>query len=254
MNPQESLEIANVLRKLADHVQASARAAAAPVEVPPLDRCLASLRRLGFAPSHVLDVGAHRGGWTRRALRYFPEAYYTLVEPQPALEADMRDLLQANPRIRLHTCGAGPETGEMRFTHAERDDSSTFVLSADEATARGLQQVVLPVVTIDDLVAGSGLPAPGVVKIDAEGLDLEVLRGAEKTLPACEVLFLEASIMAKGMPNDLMKVMTHAAKLGFRPFDFTDLNRTQKHGALWLVEVAFVRDGGMIDRAVDSYA
>lgn len=253
MNAQESTEIAKVLHRLADHIQASAAAPAVAAEVPPLDRCLASLRRLGFVPQHVLDVGAHRGGWTRRALRYFPDASYTLVEPQAELKADMQDLL-ALPRVRVHTCGAGPETGEMTFTLAERDDSSTFALSAEEAAERGLRQVVLPVVTIDDLVAQSGLPAPEVVKIDAEGLDLEVLRGAERILPSCEVLFLEASIMAKGMPNDLMKVMTRAAELGFRPFDFTDLNRTQKHGALWLVEVAFVRADGMIDRAVDRYA
>jgi len=36
------------------------------------------LRRLGFAPRHVVDVGANRGNWTRAAFKYFPNAVYSL--------------------------------------------------------------------------------------------------------------------------------------------------------------------------------
>lgn len=253
MTEQEAIEIASVMHQLANHIETTARASAAPAGSP-LQTFLSTLRRLGFQPRHVVDVGAHRGGWTREALRFFPDAHFTLVEPQAALRADMEDLLAANPRVQLHTCGAGSSTGEMRFTHAERDDSSTFTLSAEEAQRRGLQQVVLPVVTIDDLVARSGLPAPEVIKIDAEGLDLDVLEGAAGSLRSCEVLLMEASIMAGGLRNDLRSVIDRAAEHGFRPFDFTDLNRTQKHGALWLVEVALIRVGGAIEASVDSYA
>ncbi len=254
MTQQETIEVASVLHRIADHITTSARTPVPAPEVSPLDRFLATLRRVDFHPRHVMDVGAHRGGWTRRALRYFPEAHYTLVEPQPALGADMQDLLQSHPRVQLHSCGAGPETGELAFTIAERDDSSTFALSAEEAAGRGLRQVVVPVVTVDDLVERSGLPSPEILKIDAEGYDLEVLKGAARTAASCEVLLMEASVMAKGLDNDLVTVMSRAAELGFRPFDFPDLNRTQKHGALWLVEVAFVRVGGTIDRQIDSYA
>jgi hypothetical protein len=36
-------------------------------------------------------------------------------------------------------------------------------------------------------------------------------------------------------------------------FDITDLNRTQKHGALWLVELAFVRRNGPLEARIDAY-
>jgi len=51
------------------------------------------LRRLGFAPRHVVDVGAHRGTWTRAAFKYFPNAVYTLVEPQDHLRSYSQDLI-----------------------------------------------------------------------------------------------------------------------------------------------------------------
>jgi hypothetical protein len=49
------------------------------------------LRRMGFAPRHVVDVGANRGYWTRAAFKYFPNAVYTLVEPQDHLKSYTQD-------------------------------------------------------------------------------------------------------------------------------------------------------------------
>ena len=59
----------------------------------------------GFAPKHIMDVGANHGKWTRIALTYFPDAYYTdayytLIEPQDQLRAHVADLLTRNSRIR----------------------------------------------------------------------------------------------------------------------------------------------------------
>jgi len=46
----------------------------------------ATLKRFGFAPRLVMDIGANHGNWTRCALQYFPEAEYVLIEPQNSLK------------------------------------------------------------------------------------------------------------------------------------------------------------------------
>ena len=43
-----------------------------------LDPFFTLLKRLGFAPKHILDIGANRGLWTREAIKFFPDARYTL--------------------------------------------------------------------------------------------------------------------------------------------------------------------------------
>ena len=58
-----------------------------------LDCLFPLLKRFGFDPKHVLDVGANRGNWTRTALKYFPHAAYTLVEPQGELKVYIQDLV-----------------------------------------------------------------------------------------------------------------------------------------------------------------
>jgi hypothetical protein len=41
---------------------------------------------------------------------------------------------------------------------------------------------------------------------------------------------------------------------GYVVFDITDLNRTSFQNALWLVEMAFVKQGGMLDSQVTRYS
>src|SRR5262249_23232085 len=65
------------------------------------------LKERGFVPEHIVDVGANRGCWTRTALKYFPDAYYTLVEPQDHLKTHVQDLLGMNGKIRWIGAGAG---------------------------------------------------------------------------------------------------------------------------------------------------
>jgi hypothetical protein len=53
-------------------------------------------------------------------------------------------------------------------------------------------------------------------------------------------------------PNTLLRVIKKMDQLGFRIWDFTDLNRTADAGILWLVEAVFVLKGSRIDEASQS--
>jgi len=61
-----------------------------------------------------VDVGAFRGAGTRSALRFFPNAYYSLIEPQEGLVKHPE--LLTNPRVAVHNVAAGPRAGTMKFT------------------------------------------------------------------------------------------------------------------------------------------
>src|SRR5690348_77183 len=38
------------------------------------------IQRNGLRPKHLVDAGANHGTWTREALKFFPDADYTLIE------------------------------------------------------------------------------------------------------------------------------------------------------------------------------
>ncbi len=199
-----------------------------------------------FEPKHIVDIGANHGTWTREVIKYFPTAQYTLLEPQEWLKASFEDLLNKH-EITFFPFGAGAKKGIFQFTLHERDDSSSFRYTKEEAQYLGLKQIEIPIVTINDLLSESNLPTPDIIKIDAEGLDLEVLEGCSNYFGKTDIFLVEASVMNKTFKNDLLNVIIYMNNKGYTLFEFTDLNRPFHRKGLWLVEMAFVKKGSLLD-------
>jgi hypothetical protein len=51
---------------------------------------LRNLRRCGFRPVSVIDVGAFIGDWTQHVRTIWPEAKYLMIEPQPNTQGWLR--------------------------------------------------------------------------------------------------------------------------------------------------------------------
>lgn len=214
-----------------------------------LDNFFKIIIEIGFSPKHIVDVGANHGTWTRNALNYFPNAHYTLLEPQGNLKKSINDVLISNSKVKFYAMGAGSSSGTLKFSMVGRDDSCTFAMSESEAQEKGYTQIDVPVVTLNGFLPTLNLPNPEVIKIDAEGFDLEVLKGASNYLPTAEVILVEAGIVNKSLDNDIFAVQKFMDTNGFRLFEITDLNRPMSKPVLWLAELAFVRKGGIIDSA-----
>jgi FkbM family methyltransferase len=206
-----------------------------------------TLKIMGFEPKHIVDIGANHGTWTRETLRYFPEAYYSLAEPQFWLKKSFQDILENNSKVSFYPVGVGERAGSFLFTIVDRDDSCSFRYTKEEAKEAGYPQMEIPVVTLNELLLESKLPKPDIIKIDAEGLDIEVLKGASDFLGKTEIFMVEAGIVNKSFDNSFLKLINFMDENGYRLFDITDLNRPFRLQVLWLVEIVFVKKGGIID-------
>jgi FkbM family methyltransferase len=217
-----------------------------------LSQFLTLLKRQGFNPRHIIDVGANHGNWTRTAVRFFPDAQYTLIEPQECLKEHVQDLIESGYRIKWVTAGAGDAPGELVFSLANRDDSSTFDLTEEEAKRAGFRQILIEVKTLNEIVRSEGLPAD-MVKIDAEGLDLRVLAGASELFGQTEVFLVEVNIHDAHKENTPEPVIKFMNEKGYRLMEITDINRSPKHGLLWLCELAFLKNSSALLNSVTSY-
>jgi FkbM family methyltransferase len=206
----------------------------------------ATIKKMGFEPKHIVDVGANHGGWTTEALKYFPNSYYTLLEPQKSLENFMKDLL-ANPKIKLHTVGAGSQTGKLKLTIGALDYESTFRYSENDAREKGLSQVEVPVVTLNELLRNTSLPTPEIIKIDAEGFDIEVLKGSSDFFGKTEIFLVEVGIGIEDIENSFLKTINWMDDKGYKLFEITHLNRWGLFGVLGLAELCFIKKNGFID-------
>jgi len=212
-----------------------------------------ALKGLGFAPKHIIDVGANRGDWTRQAVRFFPHAHYTLIEPQDHLKPCIQDLLKRGHSIKWVNLGVGDQAGTMAFTLSSRDDSSSFVTTQEEAHRHGHTQIPIMMKTLNEIVTLSRAGVLDMVKIDAEGFDLKVLSGASDLLGKTEIFLVEAIIFGRKDENTLPAVMDKMASAGYAIFDITALNRSPKTGLLWLCEIAFIKNDSFLLDGAKTY-
>jgi len=215
---------------------------------PYLTNLLIVLEQIGFKPIEVVDIGANRGFWTRDFLKVFPDAAVTLIEPNQTLQPYFQDLLDTRPNLQYLPLGVGKMPGVFRFTLNPQDDSSTFLFDENEAQKRGFEQVEIPVTTLNVLLREKKINVPDLVKIDAEGLDLEVLEGASDLFGHTEIFMVEAAVNNPVFPNTFLKVIQFMDGKGYRLFDITDNNRPFKPKMLWLAELVFVKKGGLVDQ------
>lgn len=215
----------------------------------PLHRFLSCIQTLGFTPNHILDVGANHGNWTRASIQYFPQAHYTLVEPQDGLKVHVSDLISAG-KVEWINAGASDTSGTLWFNLAARDDSSTFVNRGESEAGQRLQ---IPVRTLNEIVAASRYGLPGMVKIDAEGFDLKVLKGASDLLGRTEIIFAEAGLAAREIENNAAAIVNFMNDAGYRMIDMTDINVSPRHKLTWVCEFAFIRNQSHLLDSITSY-
>jgi FkbM family methyltransferase len=217
-----------------------------------LDAFLPLLKRYGFNPAHVIDVGANHGNWTRAAAKYFPKAHYTLVEPQDSLRIYVQDLIDRGIDIQWINAGASDRSGALTLYLDRRDQSSTFV-EVPRTVEAAVRRVDVPVKTVNEIVATSPFPVPEIVKIDAEGFDLKVINGASDLFGKTDVFLAEVSLGQRDFETTALAVMQKMADAGYRLIDITDLNRSPKFGVLWLCEFAFLRNSSPLLDAAANY-
>jgi FkbM family methyltransferase len=127
--------------------------------------------------SRVLDVGACEGLFAFRCLRQGLASQVIAFEPSPAMASLLGRGAQANGvagGLRVEPRAVGARTGTVRFDTAPGAEAGRI----DTANAAGQE---VPCTRLDDYCreAELTLTPRDLLKIDAEGADFDVLRGAE---------------------------------------------------------------------------
>jgi FkbM family methyltransferase len=139
---------------------------------------LSILRRILQEGGNGVDVGAHRGDVLGKFVRLSPQGRHIAVEAI----AEMADYLRAAfPGVVVYAAAAGEAPGTAEFQWVITNPAfSGLKRRTDLCPGEEVRKVVVPVIRLDDIVPPDHPIA--VIKIDVEGAELGVLRGASRVL------------------------------------------------------------------------
>ncbi len=141
------------------------------------------LKSLDLDTKTVFDMGAYIGLTTMfLARRVGPQGHVVAFEPNPANFATLNDHLALNhiTNVRALCIGLASTAGTQEFAVAG-PARGTFEPSR-QRREKQVQVMQLAVDTCDHLVEAHRLPAPAFVKMDVEGMELNVLKGMQQTI------------------------------------------------------------------------
>ena len=163
-----------------------------------LDKFIKICEKEDLKFNHILDIGAWVGTWTcamnkfcGRVVAFEPDSlhYECLVK-------------NVSDDIETHQLAVGSE-------------EKLISLSEDNFTQskRIIGEGSIPMITIDSMK----LDDVDLIKIDVEGYEMEVLKGAVNTLENVSYLMIELNNNTKKYGSSNIEIEKHVQSLGFRP-------------------------------------
>lgn len=200
-------------------------------------------------PAVIYDIGANIGTWTCLAKSLFPAARVEAFEPLAIHLPRFREITAPWPKdVRLHPCALGPTKGTATMQVTVFSDASSLLPLTDAGRAEfqtvPAREEQVPLIPLDVLVEREGLPWPDLLKLDVQGYEMEVLRGATASLRHARAVISEVSFQPYYQGQVLFpELLAFLTDHGFALHAFSDGTPTGR--PVIQADILFVRVAGL---------
>jgi FkbM family methyltransferase len=166
------------------------------------------------SPRVVFDIGANVGDWSAYIKRNFPQSEIEAFEPVPDTFQTLSQRVAPLGGVRTWNCALGAEPGHAVMAHTG-GGGNTLV----NAAASAHDKITVEVNTLDRMSAAQNFPAVDLLKIDCEGFEMPILRGAAAVLaaPGPRLVFCECEFHKGEAPHgDFFEIYQHLTPMGYK--------------------------------------
>lgn len=170
---------------------------------------------------HVADVGANQGLYTLYFSRQSPEGRVYAFEPDPRLFSALKENVQRNGvvNVDLFNAAVASQTARLTLQAGRFNRGDNRIVPNDLASPDTVEVDAMP---LDHAIAGGRLD---LLKVDVQGFEVQVLRGAERLIQANHNLVILLEFWPHGLrsaassPEELLDILL---KAGFSVFRYTN--------------------------------
>ena len=180
---------------------------------------LHQMSRMGIEPKVVYDIGACVLHWTREAANVWPTMHVVAFDAMEEAKA-VYEKFGLDHHIGVLSSEDHKEVTFYKNVESPGGNSyykenSAFSPAADQLFG-DFNAVKTKAMTLDTVVAWKGFPLPDLIKIDVQGAELDIFKGATKVLSHCKDLIVELQLVEynKGAPIET-EVIKYLESIGF---------------------------------------
>jgi FkbM family methyltransferase len=155
----------------------------------------------------IIDIGANEGQFADKMRLLFPQAMIYAFEPLPQVYDRLKANFNQDNAFEAINVGLGENQGILEFWENEYSPSSSFLRLTDtlkenleEASIE--KKVEVKIDTLDHVFADRTIQFPLLIKMDVQGFEDKVIKGAGQTIRKADMIICEISFteLYKGQP------------------------------------------------------
>lgn len=146
----------------------------------------------------IFDVGANIGTSATNYLSIFPKATIHSFEPFPQACQSFKERHQNNTQVKLNEVALSSAIGTASFNVNKKTDTNSLLKSkkigiASDKSCETVGQIEVPTNTLDNYCKQNHISQIDILKLDVQGFEVEVLKGASGLLSgsAVKMIFVE---------------------------------------------------------------
>ena len=188
-----------------------------------LEGLLRSLSKKGLKLETIFDIGAFKGLWSQNVSNYVPkDAKFYLFEPNN----------EHNPHLI--------KTGYKYFNYLLGNEGKEVPFYSISGTGDSVYREVGPIYknilaksittrSIDSVIKELKLPNPDFLKLDTQGSELDILKGATKTLEETKLVVIEMPIIIYNLNSPTFgEILEFMDLSNFVPIGVTEVHIRKK--------------------------
>ncbi|MBA3815269.1 MAG: FkbM family methyltransferase [Parachlamydiaceae bacterium] len=195
------------------------------------------LKKKGFNPQVIYDIGAFRGMWSLEMQPVFPKANFFLFEANDNNESYLKRL-----SFPFFIAALGDREDKATF-YSNNSTGDSLLKEQTQYYCEGrcvAKQVQMT--TLEKIVLDNKLPLPDLIKMDVQGAEKLIIKGSPDIVKHAEVIILETKILEYNKDAPLIyEIITLMNTLGYRMIDILELHylRSQE---LNEVDILFIKE------------
>jgi FkbM family methyltransferase len=208
------------------------------------------LKRLGYEPDAILDIGAHHGNWTTSMHQIYPDRNYYLFEGIDYAELNR---FHGNEKIRVYNILLNDRVDTVNWYQMKNTGDSIF---REKTTHfQNCETIQRETVDLDTHILKHNILQDSqniLIKIDCQGAEMSILRGATSILERTDFVILEIPLFGQyneGVPTFLEHI-AFMDSIGFVTYDLIENHYINNFNMQ--VDVIFINKKHAFNRIVNE--